>query len=192
MDALLAEQPAVDVDRKFADCRERLRKACTVKPLDPPRGFVGTLREYQRTGLGWLHFLRDVGLGGCLADDMGLGKTIQVLALLESRRTRRVPAGEVQFLYALRDEGTGREFQSQPILNTAGLGTANGNRPFRYFATPITFAPRSMIRMDVTEKASFKGELHVVLHGYRILGETGTPTAVARTIGRQTRRVRRR
>ena len=28
------------------------------------------------------------GLGGCLADDMGLGKTVQVLALLDSRRTR--------------------------------------------------------------------------------------------------------
>ena len=26
--------------------------------------------------------------GGCLADDMGLGKTVQVLAMLETRRTR--------------------------------------------------------------------------------------------------------
>jgi len=30
------------------------------------------------------------------------------------------PSDEVQFLYALFDEGTGREFQSQPLLNTAG------------------------------------------------------------------------
>ncbi|MFT6107941.1 MAG: SNF2 family DNA or RNA helicase [Planctomycetota bacterium] len=35
-----------------------------------------------------------MGLGGCLADDMGLGKTVQVLALLESRRARRIPKGE--------------------------------------------------------------------------------------------------
>lgn len=40
------------------------------------------LRPYQRTGVGWLHFLARLGLGACLADDMGLGKTIQVLALL--------------------------------------------------------------------------------------------------------------
>ena len=103
-----------------------------------------------------------------------------------------VPAGEVQFLYALRDEGTGREFQSQPILNTAGLGIADGNRPFRYFATPISFAPRSTIRMDVTEVSNFKGELHVALHGYKVLGETGTPTALIRARSRHTRRIRRR
>ena len=103
-----------------------------------------------------------------------------------------VPADQIQFLYALRDEGTGREFQSQPLLNTAGLGIADGNRPFRYFATPISFAPRSVIRMDVTEKSNFKGELHVVLHGYRVLGETGTPTALTSARGRHTRRVRRR
>lgn len=103
-----------------------------------------------------------------------------------------VPAGEVQFLYALRDEGTGREFQSGPILNTAGLGIADGNRPFRYFATPITFAPRSTIRMDVTELSNFKGDLHVVLHGYKVLGETGTPTALASARSRHTRRIRRR
>jgi len=103
-----------------------------------------------------------------------------------------VPAREVQFLYALRDEGTGREFQSQPILNTAGLGIADGNRPFRYFATPISFAPRSTIRMDVTELSNVKGELHVVLHGYKVLGETGTPTALTSARSRHSRRIRRR
>ncbi|MET8234164.1 DEAD/DEAH box helicase [Micromonospora sp. NPDC005298] len=51
-------------------------------PLDPPPGFVGTLRPYQRRGLAWLAFLRSLGLGGVLADDMGLGKTVQLLALL--------------------------------------------------------------------------------------------------------------
>jgi SNF2 family DNA or RNA helicase len=40
----------------------------------------------MQDGLGWLHFLQDFHLGGCLADDMGLGKTVQVLALLASRR----------------------------------------------------------------------------------------------------------
>lgn len=51
-------------------------------PLDPPPGFEGTLRPYQRRGLAWLAFLRSLGLGGVLADDMGLGKTVQLLALL--------------------------------------------------------------------------------------------------------------
>ncbi len=43
------------------------------------------LREYQRTGVDWLHFLKRVGLGALLADDMGLGKTVQALSVLEGR-----------------------------------------------------------------------------------------------------------
>lgn len=81
-----------------------------------------------------------------------------------------LPAGEVQFLYTIRDEGSGREFQSEPILNTAGLGTADGDRPFRQLAYPMRFEPRTTIRMDVTELSSFKGLLHVSLHGYKTLG----------------------
>ena len=86
------------------------------------------------------------------------------------------PPEEIQFLYAIFDEGTGREFQSDPILNTAGLGISNGERPFRYFARPISFAPRSTIRMQVTEVSEFQGELHVSLQGYKVLGGADTPT----------------
>ncbi|MBI5090326.1 MAG: hypothetical protein HZB15_16120, partial [Actinobacteria bacterium] len=49
---------------------------------DVPATFAATLRPYQLRGLGWLQFLRRVGLGGCLADDMGLGKTPTTLAHL--------------------------------------------------------------------------------------------------------------
>ena len=86
LDALLLTLPEADVDATFEKARNELRSFEAVKPADPPRTFRGTLREYQREGLGWLHFLRTYGLGGCLADDMGLGKTVQVLALLDSRR----------------------------------------------------------------------------------------------------------
>lgn len=102
------------------------------------------------------------------------------------------PAGivpeRVQFLYALHDEGTGRAFQSEPVFNVAGLGIANGDRPFRYFAAPITFMPRTTIRLDVTPKSEFHGELHVVLHGYKVLGAPGTPTGRAAKRHRLSRR----
>ena len=88
LDALLAAQQEVSVDRGFADLRRKLRSFDGVSPRDEPRGFSGQLRNYQKEGLGWLDFLRDFRLGGCLADDMGLGKTVQVLALLQSRRMR--------------------------------------------------------------------------------------------------------
>jgi len=86
LDALLAALPDADVDATFERARRKLRGFAQVAPADAPRSFRGTLREYQREGLGWMHFLRDFGLGGCLADDMGLGKTVQVLALLDGRR----------------------------------------------------------------------------------------------------------
>jgi SNF2 family DNA or RNA helicase len=54
--------------------------------LPPPSGFSGTLRPYQVRGCSWLAFLRQWGLGACLADDMGLGKTIQTLALVQRER----------------------------------------------------------------------------------------------------------
>jgi hypothetical protein len=41
-----------------------------------------SLRPYQQQGVHWLFYLKQLGLGACLADDMGLGKTLQVLALL--------------------------------------------------------------------------------------------------------------
>jgi SNF2 family DNA or RNA helicase len=49
-----------------------------------PGGFRGTLRPYQLRGYSWLAFLKECGLGACLADDMGLGKTVQTLALVQS------------------------------------------------------------------------------------------------------------
>lgn len=81
------------------------------------------------------------------------------------------PSDLIQFKYAIFDEGSGREFQSEPILNIAGLGSAGGERPFRHFAQPIVFRPRSTIRMEVTEVSDFKGDLHVSLHGYKVLGD---------------------
>ena len=51
--------------------------------LPQPESFNGTLRPYQLRGYSWLAFLRQWGLGACLADDMGLGKTPQTLALIE-------------------------------------------------------------------------------------------------------------
>ncbi len=54
--------------------------------LPVPLDFQGTLRPYQLRGFSWLGFLRQYGLGACLADDMGLGKTVQALALLQHDR----------------------------------------------------------------------------------------------------------
>jgi hypothetical protein len=111
---------------------------------------------------------RQVLLGGSLGaiDDALLPRLFEILG---------PPPEDIQFLYAISDPGSGREFQSGPILNTAGLGDPRGVRPFRQFAAPIVFEPRSTIRMEVTEVQTVKGTLHVSLHGYKVLGGAGGP-----------------
>ncbi len=88
IDALL-QPKAPRIDDAFSDLRQRIADAAPT-PRQEPATLTAALRPYQRAGLGWLYFLRDTGLGGCLADDMGLGKTVQTLALLEGLRAQGV------------------------------------------------------------------------------------------------------
>jgi SNF2 family DNA or RNA helicase len=79
----------VQVDGWLDDVLRRLRDQDRMEALEEPEGFKGTLRPYQRRGLAWLHYLRQIGMGACLADDMGLGKTIQAIALMLHTRNQR-------------------------------------------------------------------------------------------------------
>jgi|GEM_PF-1506851 len=74
----------------------------------------------------------------------------------------------VRFLYSISDSGTGRDLQSQPVLNLAGLGIADGERPFRVLHRPMVFLPRSVIRVEVVERFG-RGRLYLVFQGYKIL-----------------------
>jgi hypothetical protein len=80
----------------------------------------------------------------------------------------------IQFKYSIIDSGSGRELQNQPIHNLAGLGESSGERPFRPFAKPMLFTPRSTIRIEIQELSVgpiYRGaELYIVLHGYKMLG----------------------
>src|SRR5215203_2013490 len=71
--------------------------------------------------------------------DNGFGQTIV---------QRLKPAEEISFLFSIVDSGTGRELQDEPIHNLASLGKSNGERPFRKLAQPLTFQPRSTIRLQ--------------------------------------------
>ncbi|MFN0172617.1 MAG: hypothetical protein ACKV22_40070 [Bryobacteraceae bacterium] len=86
---------------------------------------------------------------------------------------KRPSERSIRFLYALSDEGTGRAFQNEPVLSTAGLGDPDGERPFRRFAAPIVFEPLSTIRLDIIEASNAtildEGSLHITLHGYKTL-----------------------
>lgn len=86
------------------------------------------------------------------------------------------PAEEISFLFSIVDSGTGRELQDEPIHNLASLGRSDGERPFRRLAQPLTFQPRSTLRMQIVERSNgVKGTLFIVLYGYKIVG--GLPSS---------------
>jgi len=84
--------PISDIDAEgwIGELLKSLKGESAIQRLKTPPDFEGRLRHYQRSGLSWLAFLNEFGLGACLADDMGLGKTIQAIALLLELRRKGI------------------------------------------------------------------------------------------------------
>ena len=92
---------------------------------------------------------------------------------------------DVSFRYSILDSGSGRELQNQPIHNIAGLGIADGDRPFKKLPKPMLFLPRSTIRLAIEELFG-RGTLFIVFQGYKIL--VGASMSGLPTRGRSVRR----
>ncbi|MFM8331223.1 MAG: DEAD/DEAH box helicase, partial [Candidatus Methylumidiphilus sp.] len=75
-----AEWFEIDAEDAWAEMLAKLRDPRQIAAVADPPKLNASLREYQKRGVGWLAFMAQLGLGGCLADDMGLGKTMQVIA----------------------------------------------------------------------------------------------------------------
>jgi len=89
---------------------------------------------------------------------------------------------DISFFFSIVDSGSGREFQDQPAHNLASLGKSNGERPFRLLARPLSFLPRSTLRLQIAERTEgARGTLFIVLYGYKILGAAACPEPVVRS-----------
>ena len=139
LDALLSEQELVSVDADFQQLRQRLHQFKGILPLEASDQFQGSLRPYQKLGLGWMAFLRFFGMGGILADDMGLGKTIQVLAVIQARKI-------------------GLEPHCDPPRHHDGEQTGRTHRP------TLVVAPRSVVFNWIDEAERFTPELRVLAY----------------------------
>lgn len=93
------------------------------------------------------------------------------------------PPEKLSFLFSIIDSGSGRELQDEPTHNLASLGNTTGERPFRQLAQPLTFQPRSSIRVQVIERSqSVRGNLQIVFYGYKVLGLSTCPEPILRTL----------
>jgi hypothetical protein len=96
---------------------------------------------------------------------------------------RMKPPEDISFLFSVVDSASGRELQDEPTHNLASLGKSNGERPFRQLAQPLTFLPRSTIRMQIVERSEgVKGTLFIVLYGYKLLGASSCPEPLMRRL----------
>jgi hypothetical protein len=108
-----------------------------------------------------------------LAFQPGGSLTTIPVALLDDVFERLNRAEDVRFLYSFNDTGLGRDLQNRPIHNIAGLGIANGDRPFKRLAPPLTFFPRSTLRAEIEERFG-RGTLFLTFQGYKLLGASQT------------------
>jgi SNF2 family DNA or RNA helicase len=179
-DGARADADEVAVDDRFAAARLALREAADVAPCDAPPGFGTTLRPYQRVGLGWLHALQRLGLGGVLADDMGLGKTVQVLALLEARRQAGAGPSLVVVPRSLVHNWVAEAERLAPAMRVhVHHGTGAPRAPWRC-TRPTSCSPRTA-RCAATPPSSGSIEFdHAVLDEAQAIKNAATSTAARR------------
>lgn len=94
--AELGEALGARLPAGLARMRDLLAEHTRIPDASLPPDLRADLRHYQRTGINWLSFLRDAGLGALLADDMGLGKTLQALAALRGKTLVVAPTSVLQ------------------------------------------------------------------------------------------------
>jgi SNF2 family DNA or RNA helicase len=126
-------QMEVELNEQLEEMVELLNHTKRLPIIEPPAAFHGTLRPYQVEGMSWLLFLRQLGLGGCLADDMGLGKTIQMITYLLHMREQETAenAAEVQTDELIKS----RRIPSLLICPTSVLG--NWQKELERFAPQL-------------------------------------------------------
>jgi hypothetical protein len=147
------------------------------READPIDGADRGLANLSLSALPLSAWLQGVRLRpGVLKDavDGGTALTTDVLpAARQQEIFQRLNRPEDTFFrYETTDGGSGRDLQNRPILNIAGLGSADGRRPFKQLARPLEFGPRSTIRVAV-EEGNGQGDLFLVFQGYRNDSRTG-------------------
>jgi hypothetical protein len=103
-----------------------------------------------------------------LALDSNSGLSVLSLAQIARMFESINRTEDVSFRYTLTDTGVGAELQNQALNNVAGLGIANGDRPFKRFSLPMQLLPRSTLRIGV-EEVFGRGTLFFAFHGFKRL-----------------------
>jgi SNF2 family DNA or RNA helicase len=136
----------VELNSSLRSLMKQLNQTKSIPLVERIVGLEADLRHYQVEGVSWLLFLREIGLGGCLADDMGLGKTIQFIAyLLAAKETTQ-------------DQNPKTETSNQASKDTNPATRA------QYSVPSLLICPTSVLGNWQKELARFAPTLKVHLH----------------------------
>ncbi|RPH62793.1 MAG: DEAD/DEAH box helicase [Chloroflexi bacterium] len=156
----------VESDDWLKEWLEKFNQSEKLEVLPQPDGLMAQLRPYQQYGYSWLTFLRQWGMGACLADDMGLGKTIQTISLLvREKEGRTLGRTDVS-----AQEGEGQTRRSAPTLLIAPTSVVtNWEREICRFAPGLrTYAHRGADRLKGREFRDAIKDRDVVLTSYPV------------------------
>jgi SNF2-related domain/Bacterial SNF2 helicase associated/Helicase conserved C-terminal domain len=145
-----------------------------------PLSVRATLRDYQKKGYDWLHFLRQYNLGGILADDMGLGKTIQGLSLLmqekeKGRSGTSLAVMPTSLIYNWKAEAE-KFTPSLKIFIHTGLNRPDDPAVFSKYDLILTTYGTSRQDEDMLKKFSFH---YIILDEGQIIKNPDSKTAKA-------------
>jgi superfamily II DNA or RNA helicase len=167
--ARLAEDLDLTPPPGFDELKSLLSEEFSALPPAPvATALRDKLRDYQRTGVDWLFFLRRAGLGALLADDMGLGKTLQALAVLEGRSLVVAPTS---VLSNWTDES--RKFRPE-LRVSLYHGRARALDP----GADVTITSHALLRQDLEALAAVSWDV-VVIDEAQAIRNPGTELARA-------------
>jgi superfamily II DNA or RNA helicase len=138
----LLEDTAAEVPPDLARLRSFLEGGEGLPDAVIPQGLRADLRPYQRAGLQWLSFLRQMDLHGVLADDMGLGKTVQALAAMLDVGGKHLVVAPTSVL---------TNWQREAARFAPGMRVVLFHGPERQLdpAAELTLTSYALLRMDI-------------------------------------------
>lgn len=89
LDEIFEELDQEEILNEITEKKTKLKSFRNINTVPLPE-VQASLRDYQKDGFQWLHFLQEFGWGGILADDMGLGKTLQIITFLKTMVQRGI------------------------------------------------------------------------------------------------------
>ncbi len=184
-----AERENVVLDERALAVRQKLKATSVAPQPSLPVDLRAELRGYQKSGLAWMQFLDELGVGGILADDMGLGKTVVTIAYLLDRKARDGTAPSLVVAPASVVGNWKRECEKfAPGLVVEVLhGSGREARLARWKTTDVFVTTYGVVRQDQAELAKLSFRAVIFDEAQFVKNNTSVTADAARTIVATTR-----